>query len=323
MPTINLSPQVWRRIGVLSAGGVFSAGLLIAPAAQPAAAAMVKATPTSLATDIAAARGGDTIELTAGDYAPVKIAGRSFAPALTIKAGAVRVANVGLQNVSGLVWLGGHFDGNDREPTGLSIGASHNIRIEAADFQRFTRNGIVVGDSSDIDLVGNRLTKMGSDGIQIALSRRMTIEGNSCVDFSPSPGTHPDCIQLWSRPGAPPTADILIKGNVMAGSMQGISLFNHVRGGVDDGGFDRISVVANDVRISDYYHGIALYDCRECLVRDNKVATLAGGNPKAHAWIRVENAARAVACGNAAPAIIGIDGAGRCGRGVPQSVSQR
>jgi hypothetical protein len=75
----------------------------------------------------------------------------------------------------------------------------------------------------------------------VAQGWRGRIEGNVCDAFRPLNGEHPDCVQLWSRPDAAPTSDIVIRGNRAYGPTQGFSGFNHVRNGVDDGGFDRIT----------------------------------------------------------------------------------
>ena len=80
------------------------------------------------------------------------------------------------------------------------------------------------------------MTRIASDGIDVSLSRNIVIDCNACTEFRPAPGAHPDCFQLWSRPAAPPTADIVITSNSAVGDMQGISLFNHVRDGTNDGG---------------------------------------------------------------------------------------
>ncbi len=287
-----------------------------------AMAATLAATPDSIGSVIARASAGDVIRLAPGDYGNIDLKGKSWQPAITIEAGTATIANVRLNAITGFHWRGGQFDGGDTRTTGFSAGGSQDIRLERAVFNRFTRNGVVIGGSSDVDLIGNRFAGMGSDGIQVAESRRITIDGNNCADFHHTEKAHPDCIQLWSRPATPATADIIIRNNVMNGTMQGISLFNHVRNGVDDGGFDRITIIGNDVAISDYYHGIAVYSCRNCLIRDNKVTTLRGENPKAHAWIKVVDGSDVKLCANVVSAFRDPGGERPCKGDVPQSVSQ-
>jgi len=55
--------------------------------------------------------------------------------------------------------------------------------------------------------------------------------------------------------------------------MQGISFFNHVRGGISDGGFDRVTVRRNRVTVT-FNQGIAMYQCRDCVLEANAVASL-------------------------------------------------
>ena len=157
---------------------------------------------------------------------------------------------------------------------------------------RIVRNGIGMSEVSDARLIGNTFSEMGSDGIDIALSRRIFVDGTRCHDFKPTPGAHADCIQLWSRPNAPPTADITIINTVAAGDMQGVTAFNHVRNGVDDGGFDRITFANNDIRIT-YAQAVSLYDCRDCIARDNFVDT----------WPQAHNRARVVVQGEVPSAL--------------------
>lgn len=291
--------------------------------AGSAAAATTPATPDTIVQVIDAARPGDTIRLSAGIYPVIELRNRNWQPAITVVAGDNLVKQVALRNVTGFHWQGGKFDGEWRESVGFGVRASQDIVVKGGSFRSLLRNGVVIASSSDVDVIDNRFSDMGSDGIQVAESRRMTIADNRCENFRPVDKAHPDCIQLWSRPTNPPSADIIIRNNVMSGAMQGIGLFNHVRNGVDDGGFDRITIIGNDVAIQDFYHGIALHGCRGCLVRDNKVKTLPGGNPRIRAWIRIDKTTTAVACGNAVSAFPGGAAASRCRADVPMAVSRR
>lgn len=297
-------------------------GAVLLPDTAPAATLAV--TPSTIDDVLARASNGDTIRLAPGDYGPIRLRGRNWAPAISIEAGEANLAGVKLETVTGFHWRGGHFDGGEVRGGGFAaLRNSNDVRIEAATFTGFTRNGIAVDSSADIDIIGNKFSDSGSDGIQIGQSRRMTIDGNSCVAFKPTEKAHPDCIQMWSRPTSPPTADIIIRNNVMNGRMQGISLFNHKRKGVDDGGFDRITIIGNDVAISDFYHGIVAYSCRDCLIRDNKVRTLPGANPKIHAWLRMVDSGTAKLCANTVGGSSDGGGDRRCKADVPMAVARR
>jgi len=134
---------------------------------------------------------------------------------------------------------------------------------------------------------------MRADGMDIALSREGVIEGNHCWGTVIRTDEHPDCIQMWSRPNAAPTSDMLIRKNRAEGDTQGISLFNHVRNGVDDGGFDRIVIEDNDVQVS-ASQAIAIYDGRASIVRNNHVRTL----PRARYRASINLRGEVERCGN-------------------------
>jgi Right handed beta helix region len=267
------------------------AALLLATGCA-AAAADGPITPANLAARLEAAKGGETIKLPAGDYGVVTFPKRSFSPGLKINAAQARFKGIVLHNVSGVSISGGTITGPPKtnEPDGKSYGIAmryaSKIRIEVMTISGAHR-GVVVGESKDIALIGNRLTGLISDGIDIALSARVRVERNSCRDFSPRPaiydrkgqmvkdGDHPDCIQAWSRPTAPPTSDLVIIGNDIEGRMQGIFLGNHVRNGVDDGGFDRVIVRDNRVRVG-VGNGIVGGNTRDSIFVGNTVRSIEG-----------------------------------------------
>ena len=261
-------------------------------------AATTTATPVTVDATFAAARGGDTIVLAPGDYLPFHVTGKHWDPPLTVDAKAARLAQVAFNATSGVAWHGGTFDGGKTYRTGWSAGTSDHITVDGLTLSNYIRNGIVIGESSDIRVSHNVMIGGGSDGMDIALSRRVTIDHNECREGVPTPGAHPDCIQLWSRPTAPPVADITITDNRMSGDTQGITMFNHIRGGVDDGGFDRIRIENNYVRVKQW-HGIALWDCRDCVVRNNRVDAIPNG--RVRAWIKVVGG-NVESCGNIASA---------------------
>jgi len=272
----------------------FALAVTVALAACGTHAATGTATPGTLQSMLNSARGGDTITLAPGDYPAIEVKNKKCSPAVTIEAGAGRMTQVGFNEVSGVVWHGGTFDGKDTLRTAWSAGKSDHVTVEGLTLGNYTRNGIIIGESSDVRIAHNVISASGSDGIDIALSRRVVIDHNECRGPTPTDGAHPDCIQLWSRPNAPPVADITITNNVVSGNTQGITAFNHVRDGVDDGGFDRIRIEDNHVNVAQW-HGITVYNCRACVVRRNRVDTIPNG--RITAWIKfIESDVEA--CGN-------------------------
>ncbi|NJR79371.1 right-handed parallel beta-helix repeat-containing protein [Sphingomonas corticis] len=238
------------------------------------------ATPATLMARLKSAKGGETIRLAPGDYGIVNFPREVHSPAITIDASGATFTGLVLNKVGGVTIRGGQVVGPGGRSYGISIRGSERVRIENMRISGAHR-GIVTNESRDIALVGNALTGLVSDGIDVASSQRVLVQRNSCRDFSPNlavfdaagkkvrDGDHPDCIQGWSRSTLPPTSDVQVLDNVIEGRMQGIFFGNHVRNGVDDGGFDRIVIRGNKVTVN--MNGIVLSGARGGHVRDNKV----------------------------------------------------
>lgn len=261
---------------------------------------------------------GETIGLT----------NRHFSPAIRIDARNALLSGVVIRNSSGIILSGGTVMGPGGRSYGINISHSKNIRVEDMTISGAHR-GIVMGRSQDIAVVNNQLVGLIAEGVNIALSQRVLIQGNRCANFNPTPATrdaagnlikdgdHPDCIQAWSRPDGTPTGDVWVVGNHIEGRMQGIFFGNHVRNGVDDGGFDRIVIENNNIRVSSY-HGVTLYASRGGRVRNNQIATIPGlFNPKpphrpVMAGLRLIGNVNVAACGNTVEGRTSGDGLARC-----------
>lgn len=266
------------------------------------ALALLAATPTTLPSVIADAKPGDVIKLVLGNYPLITINKRSWNPAITIDASGSKVVGVTISTSTGISWVGGDMAGTVT-PGGVGAGygflagtSSANISVTGVHFSDF-RTGIVYNVVNGGKIAGNWFTRMSADGIDVALSRNIVVDRNACTEFKAGPGAHPDCIQLWSRPNVAPVADITITNNSAVGEMQGISLFNHVRGGVDDGGFDRVVIRGNTV-LNTYGDGISVYNCRGCTVRDNDVNSLPNYWHRAQLYV---TGGSVVQCGNRVP----------------------
>lgn len=263
---------------------VVAAAMALALPAFGAESVTVSATDFTQA--LGRARGGQTIVLAPGNYGTVVFPRREFQPALKVDARAATFTGVVLQNVSGVEIEGGTVVGPGGRSYGISIRNARDVRIAN---MRITgaHRGIVVNQGEGITLFGNTLTGLISDGINIAYSRGVRIENNSCSDFNPTPavydssgarlrdGDHPDCIQAWSRPQFAPTSELVIVNNTADGNMQGVFLGNHIRQGVNDGGFDAVIVRGNRVRVS-VPNGIFVSSARNSEVTDNVVSTIPG-----------------------------------------------
>ena len=173
-------------------------------------------------------------------------------------------------------FIGPSATGEETLPFGEGYGifmiGGSNIEIARNALAGF-KSGVVLSRVDDFKLRENTFTEMRSDGIQVAESRNGLVEGNTCGGTRIRDGEHPDCIQMWSRPTSPPTADIIIRRNQIGGGTQGIGMFNHTRDGVDDGVFDRILIEDNDIEVG-YPNAISLKSGRDSIVRNNRVRTL-------------------------------------------------
>ena len=209
----------------------------------------------------------------------------------------LRMDDVERVKINGITVQGpGATVGDDRAPFGDGYGVfvlrARDIEVSGSRFLGL-KSGVVFGRVDGFRLTANSFVAMRSDGFQGAESRHGLIQDNECHGMRILPADHPDCIQLWSRPTSPPTADIVIRKNHAEGHTQGIGLFNHVRDGVDDGGFDRITIEDNDLAIS-FPHGIGVADARKSIVRNNSVRTL----PDARWRASINLTGDIVRCGN-------------------------
>lgn len=185
-------------------------------------------------------------------------------------------------------------EGTFGEGTGVLIAQSEGIEIADSRFSGL-KNGVVMSRVSGFRVLRNTFAAQRSDGVTIGEGRSGLIEGNECRDTKMRDNEHPDCIQLFSRPTSPPTADIIIRKNRASGATQGIGMFNHTRDGVNDGGFDRILIEDNDLNVG-FPNGIGLTDARDSIVRNNRVETFPGS--KYAARISIRGSGDVKRCGN-------------------------
>jgi hypothetical protein len=313
----------------------------------PVAAATIATTPTTFAADLRKANCGDIIELAPGDYGAVQIT-RYTAPGVaaeipaTAKAKAVparcpsnnrleiraedaRLSSLRIASAQGVNWYGGLITAKlGVETPGVTLDASRFIRFAAAQVEGH-KVGVNATRGTDYEIVGNRLERLRSDGVDVSQAQRVLIENNQVVMTTPIKATydakgkllvdgdHSDGIQAWSVPGTPPVADVTIRGNYFRGVMQGISVFNS-----NTGGIDRFLVEYNTIDGIDFWHGITLSDARDSIIRYNLVVTRK--NAKAwnfpfqpiRTWVSIPSGVRTIACGNIVPAMPGGVGTEPC-----------
>ena len=261
------------------------------------AAALLVATPATLNTTVAAAKPGDTVRFAPGVFTDLLIQNKQWSPAVTLDMRGADVTTVRIQKSSGLNVIGGTFrplaSGPLWQPA-VVVADSQDVRFADGQFigAGHSGRGLIVRDSRNVAVTGARFTylhigiqyletrggeisrtrfdDMRSDGINIAASHQIVVDQIECRDFSVGDGDHPDCVQLWSIKGKPPTSDIVIKNSKAIGAMQGFCGFDH-----DAGGFDRITVTGNTVHTR-FPQGIAMYEARDSVISGNDVSTMPG-----------------------------------------------
>lgn len=192
------------------------------------------------------------------------------------------------------------------EGTGILVAQGEGIEVADSHFAGLG-SGVVMSRVARFRILRNTFEGQRSDGINIGEGREGLIEGNECRGTRIRDKEHPDCIQLFSRPTSPPTADIVIRGNKATGATQGIGMFNHVRNGVDDGGYDRILIEDNELAVG-FPNAIGLVDARSSAVRNNRISTYPGSRYVARIAVKGD----VTRCGNVVEA-----GAGKSGHKDP------
>jgi len=237
------------------------------------ALAIVAATPSTIHSALWEAKPGDTIKLTAGDYGTVTIKDRNWPKRITLNASGAKLRLV-IQNSSGIYVNGGTFGPNmDGAGYAAQVQLSKDVTFYKSAFVN-SKRGLVIDRSQRVKVSYARFSEMTIDGVNIALSQQVTVLNIVCEKFDTGEA-HPDCVQGWSRPGGI-TSDVLVEKVTLNGpKVQGIFFGNHVRNGVNDGGYDRI-VIRNNSITGSYPQGIGLYECRNCEVTGNRVSTLPG-----------------------------------------------
>lgn len=244
------------------------------------ALALITATPDTIGRQIAAAQPGDTLVLKGSFAAPIKIANRAFAPALTVDARDATFADsVTIAKSSGIHWSGGTFTNPDPAGYGIRVDFASDIWVSET---HMSGMGFAISffRSQDLKATRNKIERWQVDGVRVFWSQRAEITDNVLLDGEPYDPVihHPDAIQLASGIDKKTgkswiTTDVTIKRNTVRNAKgQGITAFHHE--GYDDG-YDRIVMEDNDV-VSGYPHGVSLFGARSGSVSGNTISTAPG-----------------------------------------------
>lgn len=257
---------------------------------------------SALTLAMTAAGPGATVVLAPGDYGQIALSDLSFDTPVTLIARNAQTTGFLLTNVTGLRIVGlsvaldqpgaGRLAVNDsqdiqfseltarglRTGQGLVFTNSRNVRVEKSSFSGF-RNGIVLSGGSDVAIEGNTFRGLGADGVTSNGASRLLIKGNDFADFDPTPGAHPDAIQLFSRNATASAEDITIVDNRIrrgsGGIMQGIFITDQT------GALPYRRVVIRDNLIEgSMYNGIAVAHAEDVEVSGNTVQPYEGMNAR-------------------------------------------
>jgi len=160
---------------------------------------------------------------------------------------------------------------------GLRVSSSSDIVIENNEFTTWHR-GMVISGSTDVQVTGNDVHSMRSDGMNFSQVERVLIEDNHIHDFkrSMSSSDHSDMIQFWTNGTSRPSTDIVIRGNTLDvgdGKTQSIFMRNDQvdRGFAGEEMFYRNLLIEENVILNNHVHGIAVGETNGLVIRKNSV----------------------------------------------------
>jgi len=249
------------------------------------------ATPADINSVLANAGSGDTISMI-GVFGDIVVHDRSFSKRLVMDGSkATFTGRMILDNVNGVVISGGTYDVSRNglfakaaevwgganvyfrysnvlggaDQFGITFAGTRNAAVTNSTFTGLTA-GIGYNSVFGGYISRNTFTHSFTDGVEIANSHYVDATYNTCSAGNPSPGAHPDCIQLWSVTGHALESDINLNHNSAYGPTQGFSDF--------DAGL-RISITDNLVNTS-MPLGVACFDCIDSNISRNRLSTLPG-----------------------------------------------
>jgi hypothetical protein len=161
---------------------------------------------------------------------------------------------------------------------GLSVRWSSGVTIENNEFFNWHR-GAVFDASSDLNIVGNEIYDIRSDGMDFVNVQTVLIEDNYIHDFqsSYSAGDHRDMIQFWTTGTTTPSTDIIIRDNVLdigdGAYTQSIFMRNEM---VDTGQagtemYYQNVLIENNTIYNGHLHGITVGETNGLVITGNSV----------------------------------------------------
>ncbi len=164
---------------------------------------------------------------------------------------------------------------------GLFVIGSTGVSIENNEFANWHR-GLVVTQSEDIDVSGNDVHSMRSDGMNFANVQSVRIEDNYLHDFKGSRDSddHMDMIQFWTNGTDAPSTDIVIRGNTLdigdGDWTQSIFMRNDMvdRGLAGPEMFYQNILIEENIIINGHSHGITVGETDGLTIRNNTLLSV-------------------------------------------------
>lgn len=161
---------------------------------------------------------------------------------------------------------------------GLRVTRSSDIAVEDNEFNTWFV-GLDVASSRNVQVSGNDVHSMRSDGMNFSTVTNVVIEDNYIHDFarSPSSGDHPDMIQFWTYGAASPTTDVIIRNNTLdigsGSATQSLFMRNEQ---VDNGlageeMFYQNILIEENVILNSHHHGITVGEAKDLVIRKNSI----------------------------------------------------
>lgn len=168
--------------------------------------------------------------------------------------------------------------------TGLNVRDASNISIEGNEFYNWQR-GAVFADIETLSVTENNVHSIRSDGFDFIEVRTVLIENNHIHNFSAPVGSkdHRDMIQFWTAGTDSPSADVIIRGNILdigdGAWAQSIFMRNEE---VDSGRagsemyYQNITIENNTI-YNGHTHGITVGETNGLTIQSNSVLYAQGG----------------------------------------------
>lgn len=248
-------------------------------------------------------------ETTSASFALRDVAGP--ATGVTVDLSKVKIGNLQVAGVANVEFLGldlniaqvrnskairfTRANVHDSSTSGLGFYSCQGVVVTASTFTNL-RNGIAHDHCDDVTVSGNRFTGMTSDGVTGVGVVRLQVLDNDFHDFNPSPGAHPDAVQLFTTNAKRSATDIIVRGNRIRRGAGGITqgVFITTNTGFEAFRYARVEIADNLIE-GGMYNGIMASGVDDLTIARNTVQPYTDQK----SWIRIANCSGVRMDGNA------------------------